>query len=208
MNKNALTRTTSVRLAVFLMLSFSVASPVIRAPNKSAQSHDQAASQRGDEIAKLLAVLRDAEVRKMHPEQVVSAIQRLGEMRAVEAIDDLVGLLTFARRFEWERDDAIIEIQPITPGNRYPASEALFEIGRPALPALVKVIELNKLDSLPGQNALFAIRNIFRENLSEGVKYLKSAAEASATPDSAQNLSRAAGSLNNLAAQPPHANKQ
>jgi len=170
---------------------------------QSPQHPDDAANRRNEEVGKLIAVLRDADVRKDHPEKVVSAIQRLGEMRAVEAVDDLIELLTFARRFDWESKDdkIIIEIQPITEGNRYPATSALFQIGRPALPALVKVVESNSLDSVRGQNAVSAIRNIFRDDLSGGVKYLEHAAEESANVDSGQRLTQAATQLRQLAVQ-------
>ncbi len=184
---------------VTLVFVLPVTTNFIRA--QSPQHPDDAANRRNEEVGKLIVILRAPEHRKDHPEKVVSAIQRLGEMRAVEAVDDLVELLTFARRFPWERDDAIIEIQPITEGNRYPATSALFQIGRPALPALVKVVESNSLDSVRGQNAVSAIRNIFRDDLSGGVKYLEHAAEESANVDSGQRLTQAATQLRQLAVQ-------
>lgn len=165
------------------------------------QVSDGAAAQRDAEVAKLLAVLRDPNLANTHPKQVVQAIQRLGQMRAVEAIDDLVKLLTFARRLPWERSDIVVEIQPIIPGNRYPATSALYQIGRPALPALVKVIELNDVESVPSRNAIYAIQNIFRNNLGEGSKYLQAAARVSLSADSSERLSKAATRLGELAVQ-------
>ena len=169
---------------------------------RQTQTSDNPASQRAEEIARLVDILRDPDLKNTHPQEVVHAIQRLGQMRAVEAIDDLVQLLAFARRFPWERDqksDAVVEIQPITPGNRYPATSALYQIGRPALPALTRVIELDGLDSTRGQNALFAVQNIFIQDLTEGAKYLRQAAEISATAESARHLRQAAAQLNELA---------
>src|SRR6266849_2644471 len=204
MNQKPIAKTTlSWTCAVILLLALSAATNVMTAQSPPAQSPDNPTSRRSEEIAKLLAVLRDPDLRKTHPEQVVSAIQRLGEVRAIEAVDDLIELLTFARKFDWESPDnkMIVEIQVIHTGNRYPATSALFQIGRPALPALVKVIELDGLGPLRGQNAMFAIQGIFSDDLSEGVKYLEQLAQASANPDSAQHLMQAAAQLKQLAAQ-------
>jgi hypothetical protein len=200
MNDNFSNRSRSAWLYLALsslILSVSVSSATARTP--SAQHQDNETTQGKEEVLNLLAVLRDPELRTTHPEQVVQAVQRLGEMRAVEAIHDLIELLTYSRRFDWERDDMIVEIQPITPGNRYPAASALFQIGRPALPALAKVVELNGLDSVRGQNAMYAIQGIFRNDPNEGVKYFERAAETSDTPDSAQHLMQAAAQLRQLA---------
>jgi hypothetical protein len=155
------------------------------------------ASNPKEEVAKLLAVLRDPDLRRSHPEQVVAAIDRLGEMHASEAVEDLVKLLTFAQKFDWESPDqkAIVEIQLIHTGNRYPATSALFQIGQPALLALLKVIESDSASSLRRQNALFTIRNIFRDNPSEGVKYLNHAAQTSVDRPSAERLTEAAVEL-------------
>ncbi len=151
--------------------------------------------ERKEEIGKLLAVLRDVDLRKTHPDQVIAAIRRLGELRASEAIDDLIELLTFSPLFPGEVPGPdgrpIVEFQL----NRYPATGALFQIGRPALPALVRVIEFNKLDSLKGQKALDTIQSIFRDDLIEGAMYLERAAESSAASAS---LKQAATQLRQL----------
>jgi hypothetical protein len=165
------------------------------------QNDNNSTNQRKEEITKLLAEMRDPVLRTSHPEQVVRAVQRLGEMRSTEAIDDLVELLAFSRRFDWERDDMVVEIQPITRGNRYPATSALLQIGLPALPALVKVIEANNLDSIRGGNAMFAIEGIFRDEPIEGARYLANAAGTSSNEDSAKRLRRASETLKQLAAE-------
>src|SRR5262249_19097521 len=123
---------------------------------------------------------------------------RLGQMRAFEAIDDLTALLAFSPRFPGEVLDPdgapLNEFQM----ERYPAVGALFEIGRPALPALVRTIEANRVDSLEGQNALRSIQNIFREDLNEGARFLEHAAEASSNEYSKQDLRQAAARLKEL----------
>jgi hypothetical protein len=204
MNGKAHGKTTSIWVRVVtLVFVLPFTTNLMNAQSPTPQSPDNAANRRSEEVGKLIAVLRDAEVRKDHPEKVVSAIQRLGEMRATEAIDDLIQLLTFARKFDWESPDdkMIVEIQLIHTGNRFPATSALFQIGRPALPALVKVIELDSLGSLKGQNAMFAIQGIFSDDLSGGVKYLEEAAQASSNADSAQRLIQAATQLKQPAVQ-------
>lgn len=177
------------------------------AQTTTAQNAGSPAGDRKEEVRKLLATLRDVDLRKNHPDQVITAIRRLGELRASEAIDDLIELLTFSPLFPGEvagpDGQPVVEFQL----NRYPATGALFQIGRPALPALLRVIELNRLDSLKGQNAMDSIQNIFRDDLAEGVKYLENAAEASLNEYSAQDLRQAAARLRHIAAQHPAAPK-
>lgn len=145
------------------------------------------------EVSTLISVLRDSRLRQDDPERVIKAIERLGDLKAAAAVDDLIQLIAFRRTFSWERNGgSILELQPITPGNRYPAVSALFQIGKPALPALVKVIEGSESNSLENQNATYAVQSIFRDNLREGVKYLREAATQSFTRLMAQRLSTAA----------------
>jgi hypothetical protein len=124
----------------------------------------------------------------------VEAIRRLGEIRSVAAIDDLVSLLTFKRTFRWESKDNsdIVEIQPITPANRYPAVGALMEIGSAALPALVKALETHETDSLETQNAVLVVQHVFRDQPQEAAMYLRAAATKSQTPLAGERLINAA----------------
>jgi hypothetical protein len=148
---------------------------------------------REDEIVRLISDLRDTRVRQDDPERLIKAIERLGDLKATAAIDDLIQLIGFRRTFSWERNDGfVVERQPITPGNRYPAVSALFQIGKPALPALVQVIEGSESNSIESTNATYAVQSIFRENLPEGVKYLRHAAKQSFTVLMGQRLSTAA----------------
>jgi len=151
------------------------------------------------EVSTLISVLRDSRLRQDDPERVIKAIERLRDLKAVAAVDDLIQLIGFSRTFSWERTDgSILELQPITPGNRYPAVSALFQIGKPALPALVKVIEGFESNSVENQNATYAVQSIFRDNLPEGVKYVREAATQSFTTLMAQRLSTAAGRIEAL----------
>lgn len=150
---------------------------------------------RGDqEVMQLLAILRNEHLRTSEPERVVEAIQRLGELKDPVSIDDLVQLLTFKRTFEQEKGnlDVINEIHLITPQGRYPATEALIAIGKPSLPALLKVVETEKSRSLASQNAVSSIMAIFREEPLKGVQYLQDAAAKSPSLEASSRFLEAA----------------
>jgi hypothetical protein len=146
------------------------------------------------EQAELLTILRDEHLREHQPERVAKAIERLGEMKSVGAVDQLVQLLTFRRTFPWENNnlDVIQEDHPVTPLGRYPAAGALFQIGKPALPALIKVIETEETGSLAGENAIYTVTQIFRDSPARWAEYLKDAATRASSPQAARRLSGAA----------------
>lgn len=166
-----------------------------KAMSEFVQRSDQRVSDQ--EVIQLIAVIRDERLREREPSRVVQAINRLGELRAVQAIDDLISLLTFKRTFEWESQskEVINEIQPITPGNRYPATSALAQIGEPALPALVKVLAEHESNSVASKNSAYAILTIFRENPTQGSQYLKRAAARASTPEAAERILQVAREL-------------
>jgi hypothetical protein len=149
------------------------------------------------ELQTLLATIRDSHLREREPEKVTKAIERLGQMRAAEAVEDLAQLLTFEGRFEWQRAQTRPGVlSHLAPDDSlYPATTALFQIGEPALPALVKVLEAHETNSLESTNATTTIKLIFRERPWDGVAYLREAASKSATPAGAQRLYEAAARL-------------
>lgn len=144
------------------------------------------------EIESLLAEVRDEQLRKADPERVFKAMRRLGELGSVEAVDDLVRLLTLKRVFDWETPENAgrtgIEETIIVPANRYPAIDALFLIGRPALPALVGVLEKYEGGSLESENAVYTVFAIFRERPSDGAALLRRASAEAASADAARRL--------------------
>jgi hypothetical protein len=150
------------------------------------------------DVTQLIAILRDERLRKSEPEHVVQVIQRLGQMRAVEAIDDLIVLLAFKQPLEWEKEepsDFYAEISAIGPDRRYPAIGALFQIGKPALPALINVIATHENGSLESENALYTIFAILREEPpSAWVEYLRESAAHASSPEATQRLLHAAES--------------
>jgi hypothetical protein len=165
---------------------------------KEASSMIKTQSEGGrQEVGSLLAVLRDAEVREHEPERLISAIERVGEARVQAAIPYLIELISFKRSFYWENKDPRIreEEHPVTVLSRYPAAGALFMIGKPSLPALVKVIQGEEVGAVASENALYTVSQIFRDEPSEGVEYLKSAATRALIAGAAQKLLYAAHKL-------------
>ncbi|HYE72525.1 MAG TPA: hypothetical protein VEF04_04305 [Blastocatellia bacterium] len=154
-----------------------------------------------ENMQKLLSTLRNESLRKNSPQEVIKAIKRLGELRSTEAVDDLIKLLTFRQSFNWEdhSGESINEIQPIHTGNRYPATSALINIGKPALPALVKIIQAQPSQSLASENAIFTIKMIFRDNPLGGVEYLKQASISATSTQAKQRLNNAVKMLEKVA---------
>src|SRR6266849_5109681 len=68
------------------------------------------------DIEQLLSDLRDPQLRATQPERVFGAIRRLGEMKAVAAVNDLVDLLALERPSGSQHayEDAIVEIHVVT----------------------------------------------------------------------------------------------
>ena len=161
-----------------------------------------------EEVKRLIMVLHDQGLREHEPQQMIKAIERLGALKAVAAIDDLAQLLTFRQHFEGESGRKTnIQMWQFP---YYPAINALSQIGKPALPALIKIIEENEsgsfgrgLDpaglfdkgqssSIASDNAISAILAIFREKPLEAVEYLKKAAADALTRLAWQRLTEAA----------------
>src|ERR1700730_9303666 len=131
------------------------------------------------EIARLLKIIRNEQLRIEDPEKVGAAIATLGELRATAAIDDLIDLITFRRTFPQDNqpNGIINEFHTILRDGRYPAVGSLFAIGKPSLLPLVTLISDNDTKSLESVNALTAVMLIFREDPPAAVQYLKDAAE-------------------------------
>jgi hypothetical protein len=159
-------------------------------------------SQSGDSVKRetqlLLLKLRDEKLRQEAPQEVIEAIDRLGELRAQDAISDLVSLLAFRQIFPWERDSSlpIQEIHPITTSGRYPATGALMQIGKPALQALIDVLAKKQTGTLESENALYVVQQIFLNDPQEGGSYLREAAAKFSDARSRDRLLNAARQLN------------
>jgi HEAT repeat protein len=149
---------------------------------------------RDEEIAQLIAIIRNSQLRIEDPEKVVEAINKLGEMKAASAVDDLAQLLTFRLVSRGERLTGMRSEADA----RFPAVNALYLIGKPALPALVKVIENFDEQDLMSRNALNTMLSIFREKLSEGVEYVNQAASRSSSALGSQRLEKLAREMNRI----------
>lgn len=147
------------------------------------------------EVVRLLQIVRDERLRTEDPDKVAQAIAALGQLRATAAVEDLIKLITFKRTFPQERgtpEGVVNDIHLITREGRFPAIGALFEIGKPSLPSLVRLIADHDAKSLQSENALVAVRLIFRDQPQAGVQYLKDAGEKSSSSLARQRLLMAA----------------
>jgi len=139
-------------------------------------------------IKELLLILRDKQMQQSQPDRVIGAIKQLGELKSADSIDDLIALITFRQKFDWEdiNQGGIVYSQPphlISALEHYPAAGALFRIGKPSIPALIKLIESNPADSLESLNAHTTIMIIFRDNPREGVRVLRKALAKATSQD-------------------------
>lgn len=107
------------------------------------------------------------------PEEIVQAIECLGILGSIPAVNPLIDLLEFRRSFYWDGTGAV---KPMLPHGRYPAGQALARIGKPSLPSLVKVLAQSEQDSVKGEVAFYALLSIFREQPEEGYSFLLKAA--------------------------------
>ena len=151
------------------------------------------------EIESLLESLHNDSLRRTSPQEIVKAIKRLGEIRAAKSVNDLISFLTFKQIFDWEdkTGEAVNEIQPIHTGNRYPATSALGNIGKPALSALLNVVQTQASQTLISENAIFAISVIYRNNPLDGIDYLTQAANKASSKQVKQRLTNAIARLQN-----------
>ena len=156
----------------------------------------QQTQSREEEIRNLLEIAKDSSLRETNPNRAAGAIKRLGQMKAVETIDDLIGLLTFRIYEPWEKDPHQPILEMLTSGNRYPAVGALEEIGKAALPALLKAIETHESSSLETENAMEVLIYLSRgKQRSEYVDYLKEEAAKASSKEASERLLKAAEAL-------------
>ena len=183
--------------STYVLLAFVTITSINSLTARAGQCADKRGHQKR-KIEQLIRVLRDESLRSLEPQRVTEAIIQLGEMRAVEAVPDLTKLLEFKRSFSGEggqQDDEPLSGRPITTAGRFPAVGSLFQIGKPALPALIKVIETEDGDSLASENAGATIFSILRGQPEKAVEYIRRAAAQAGSPLAEQRL---LNSLNKL----------
>jgi hypothetical protein len=129
-----------------------------------------------------LAYLRGDRAMLMPP-CIVFAITQLGIERYAVATDTLAEYLDFRMPGTEEHEHGVAAINRIPwIGDKYPAAAALFEIGKPASPSLVRVVGNAASSELMRTNALEILLFIHREDMAEAVALLNKASRFSRDP--------------------------
>ena len=172
-------------LVLFMVLTGGVTCAICTPGQQSSMS-------RQEKVEKFLSVIRDRELQQKDPNSFRAAIQELGKLRAAEAVDDLVKLLTYRR--EWQRErpagDYITEGSSWTnyTGAAFPATTALENIGDAAVPALMRVIEGRDEASLESKNARYTVRAIFTRRNRNADAFFRAEATHAVSPEAARRL--------------------
>jgi hypothetical protein len=164
-----------------------------------AQSNIQAFNKES-RITELLSIIREPQIQDREPARLIKAIEELGDLKAIKAIDDLIQLLNLKREIkpatvQLDGIEIVDLDHPIVDSDLYPAVIALYHIGKPALPALVNVIKNTENDSLNYSNALCALKYIFRDDTKQGATYLRNLALQASSEEAARRLINAAEQL-------------
>ncbi len=153
----------------------------------------------------LASFLEQKDILATHTDCAIAALEILGHEHATAYIPQLVNFLTFRRKFYWEGTG--FNMRPVTELDHYPAAMALFEIGKPALPALLAVASEEKPDSLKFNNAVSTIMSIHRDQSSGGVHFLRQAALKQIEPERRFNLNAAVELAETLCVKDIHESK-
>lgn len=169
------------------MLTSLLALTLLGLPTVGKAQEGEKGVDRSAEISELIEVIQNDSIRDQNPERVVKAIRRLGELRAVEAVEPLVRLLTF-RKPRTEKGYAIYERA------YYPARTALYSIGKAAVPKLVQSIAEHGIGSVQGLNAFGTLVSIYGKEgneREEGLLRVKEALSKAEAQKERQNLAEA-----------------
>ena len=133
------------------------------------QEVSEAMVERDREINSWLKVLQDPSSRNMDPEKLARAIERLGQLKAISAIDEIVKFLDFRR--PGAESGPFLSTLPAQ-STTYPAIGALEEFRDEALSSLALVIVDETAVQLSRENAIHAVTLIFRYRPSEGAYFM------------------------------------
>ena len=120
------------------------------------------------------------------------AIELVGRRRSPQVTTTLIRFLDFARPADPARAHLPVNFRIPTLGSIFPATDALFEIGKPAIPDLVKAIAMHSTSDTARNNAIQVIFQIYREDVAEAVRVLNRAAKTSTEWEASQRLFDAA----------------
>lgn len=152
------------------------------APIHSMKAADLCSDLRGRDTAAHLEYLR-GDRSKLATKCIVTAIEYVGAKRYTQAIDVLVHYLDY---HEPDQDP-----QKYVKGGipaLYPAVDALYSVGKPAVPELITVISDANSTELVRQNAAYAVFLICGVHPPVGIEVLVSAAHAQADPIASLHL--------------------
>jgi len=152
-----------------------------------AQAERAILHERAQTIDGLLVFVRDRVAREQNPAGLTMAIRVLGKIRATEAVDALVEVLTFREPGSaWGSWGGRTELSPVHVDER-PAIAALVEIGNPSLRAVVRAArDSRKGDDLQVACAAAVVLGVLGRRL--GVVYVQDALESERNPERRQRL--------------------
>ncbi len=156
-----------------------------------AEVADGCNSENDPEIKELISRLRDREMKLKSSEKTFDAMRVLGNIRCAEAAPAIAENIDLEKKFpsiSKNKDSVVVEDWDIVSlWKRYPAMGALLEIGKPALPELLKIIENEPADSVRSTNALITLQSIFSMS-PEAVAYLENAETKTNTKEVRERL--------------------
>jgi hypothetical protein len=158
-----------------------ILSTVCLAQNKTACPDISSSPAR--ELASFLAI----HAHLLDPTCTKKIIVQLGNAKEKSAVTVLIALLSFRRPDNQDEKQGLFSLE-----DKYPAVESLFQIGQPAVPALVSAIASERADLIARQNALRALEEINSEEPSKAILVLKAAARKSKSRSEASRLHAAA----------------
>lgn len=128
--------------------------------------------------------------READPECVRKLIVQIGDAKDPSAINVLIAYLDFRRPDNEMEKKGFFRLE-----DKYPAVESLFQIGQPAVPALLSMIASSNASTLSRKNALRALEEIHSEDPSEAITILRKAARSAKKSEEAARLESAANDV-------------
>lgn len=120
---------------------------------------------------------------QLEPACILSAMRQLGDRKDVSAVPTLLTYLDFR--------------QPVTRDygfhltSRYPVETALFQIGKPAVPALLQVLATADPQSVAAATAVSSLMLIYRDSLTGAVALLREQADRTSDTETAMRFEAA-----------------
>jgi hypothetical protein len=123
---------------------------------------------------RLISFLGEQRTARSNPECIEQAIETLGAHRVIDAAAILTDFLDFPEPLSLDQESARMLVASSHFRNRYKATDALFHIGEPAVPSLIRIIQDPISSPIKLKNALQAYVDIRREAPNAAVRNLRS----------------------------------